>query len=92
MGKKASLSEIERARIVILHKKRFSQRKICKKYPVAKWLFIKHSLDFKILDFTTTRKEVEGQEKQPLVMTTDSANSCSLSNQFLQENTLDTAS
>ena len=27
-------------------------------------------LDFKILDFTMTRKGVEGQEKQALVMTT----------------------
>ena len=34
-----------------------------------------------------TRKVVEGREKQALVVTTDSANSYSVSNQFLQENT-----
>ena len=69
MVKKASLSETKRVLIVILHKEEFSQR-FSKTYPVAKRLFIKQLLDFKILDFTMTRKEVESQEKQVFVMTT----------------------
>ena len=96
MGKKASLSETKRTQIVILHKEGLSERKIRKKkWLVAKRLFIKRLLDFKITDFTMTRKEVEGKEKQTLTVSRwklDSANCCSFSNQFLLENTLDSAS
>ena len=70
MGKKASFPEIKRAQIINLHKNRFSPKKICKTRLEAKRLFIKQLLDFKILDFTMTRKGMEGQEKKALLMTT----------------------
>ena len=58
MGKKANWSETKRAQIIILHKKGFSYERLAKKYLVAKRLFIKQLLDFKILDFIMTRKGV----------------------------------
>ena len=55
-------------------------------------MFIKQLLDFKILDFTMTTKEMEGQEKQALVITTLFVKQLFGSNQFLQEKTHRTAS
>ena len=55
-------------------------------------MFIKQLLDFKILDFTMTTKEMEGQEKQALVITTLFVKQLFGSNQFLKENTRGTAS
>ena len=91
MGKKASLSETKRAKIVILHRKGFLKGRFAKKCPVAKRLFIKHLLDLKILDFTMTRKGMESHEKQALMIQLDLVNSCLVSNWFLQENTHGTA-
>ena len=71
MGKKASLSVTKGVQIVILHKERLFERKICKK--VACSITAVHQAIAKFQKFELyhyKKKEVEGQEKQALEMTT----------------------
>ena len=61
---KASLFETESPNCILLNEG-FLNRRFPKKCRVAKRLFIKHLLDFAILDCIMTRKGVKDQEKSP---------------------------
>ena len=70
MDKKASLPKNKRAKIVILHKEGFPQRKICKKVFCIKTAVYQVIARFQIFGLHHDKKKSERTRKQVLVIIT----------------------
>ena len=69
MGKKNNLSETKRVQILIFSQRTVFSKKDLQKKSCCKTVVYKAIGRFKILVFTMTRKKVEDQENQAIMMT-----------------------